>query len=440
MKSREYLKLAVPFTISTITQPLLGAVDTAVIGRLPDPSYIGGVAIGTVIFSTMYWLFGFLRVSTSGFSAQALGSRDEGQSLLALLRPALIALMIGITFLFMQNPIKNIAMEILKPDAGVQVHTLTYFNILIWSAPAVLLNYVFLGWLMGRRLVKASLFLQVFTNLLNIILDLIFVLYLKMEVAGVAYATLIAQLFSFVIGLYLVGKRIDRSLIKGISKEIFAKKVFKKIMAVNSDLMIRTICLLTVTNMFVAKGAAFGTDILAANAILFQVQYIMAYFFDGFANASSVLTGSAVGEKNRKEYKAILSISNKYTFGLQAMMAAVFYIFKSQILGAFTTLDTVIALGEEYHMWIVIFPFTIGIGLVYYGIFTGASYTKPIRNSMLISLLLFLTAYFVIIPSYDNHGLWLSFILFSLGRSIVLALYMRDFEELVFIEKTNEAG
>lgn len=440
MKIKEYLKLAIPFTISTITQPLLGAVDTAVIGRLEDPSYIGGVAVGTVIFSTMYWLFGFLRVSTSGYSAQALGSGDEGKGILALLRPAMIALIVSLTFLILQNPIKYLAMELIKPDADVQRHALTYFNILIWGAPAVLLNYVLLGWLMGRKLVKASMFLQIFTNVLNIVLDIVFVMYLKMGVAGVAYATLIAQLTSFIIGIYLVNKRIDYSLVKSIQREFFDRQVFKKIMAVNSDLMIRTICLLTVTNMFIAKGASLGTEILAANAVLFQIQYIIAYFFDGFGNASSVLTGSSVGENNLKNFKEILSISNKCTLGLQIIMSLVFYIFKDNIISTFTTIDTIIALGKEYHMWIVIFPFTIGIGLVYYGIFTGATYTKPIRNSMILSLILFFAAYFIIIPIYGNHGLWLSFILFSLGRSIFLALYIKDFENKIFIENINKAS
>ena len=195
LSHKNFLAIAIPFTLSTVTQPLLGAVDAAVVGRLESAAYIGGVAIGTVIFNTLYWLFGFLRVSTSGFSAQSLGTHNDDDRYFAYFRPVAVALMISAVFILLQYPIIHGAMAIYKPDPEVARHAVIYFNILIWGAPFVLIGYVNLGWLMGRKRVKETLFLQVSTNVINIILDILFVWVFKMEVAGVAWATLISQTY-----------------------------------------------------------------------------------------------------------------------------------------------------------------------------------------------------------------------------------------------------
>lgn len=433
MKHKEYLSLAIPFIISTVTQPLLGAVDTAVIGRLEHPSYIGGVAIGAVIFNTLYWLFGFLRVSTSGFSAQSLGSRHEKDSYYAYFRPVLIAIIISCLFIILQVFIRKTAMYIYNPEPDVVIHAITYFKILIWGSPCVLVGYVNLGWLMGRKYVKETLFLQVSTNVLNIILDIAFVMYLKMGISGVAYATLISQLYSFIIGNYIIFTKINMFKILNYKSELLDKLAIKKIIGVNADLMIRTVCLLIMTNMFIAKGTELGTVVLAANAVLYQIQYIISYIYDGLSNASSIFTGKCVGENNVKEYKEVLSISNVYTVILSIILSASMVLFKDHIISILTNLEDVISLCKEYIIWLEVFPFVIGIGMVYYGIFTGSTYTAPIRNSMVISLIVFIAVYFTAIPQYKNHGLWLAFILFSLTRSVVLFLYRKQLSNKVFI-------
>ncbi|PAB60137.1 MATE family efflux transporter [Anaeromicrobium sediminis] len=437
MNYKEYLSLAIPFIISTVTQPLLGAVDTAVIGRLEHPSYIGGVAIGAVIFNTLYWLFGFLRVSTSGFSAQSLGSQHEKDSYYAYFRPVLIALIISSVFIILQVFIRNIAMYIYNPEPDVVIHAITYFKILIWGAPCVLIGYVNLGWLMGRKYVKETLFLQVSTNVLNIILDIVFVMFLKMGIAGVAYATLISQFYGFIIGNYIISTKINMFKILNYKSELLDKVAIKKIMGVNADLMIRTVCLLIMTNMFIAKGTELGTVILAANAVLYQIQYIISYIYDGLSNASSIFAGKCVGENNVKEYKDVISISNVCTVVLSIILSAFIILFKDHIISIFTNLEDVISLCKEYVIWLAVFPFVIGIGMVYYGIFTGSTYTAPIRNSMVISLLVFITGYFTAIPEYKNHGLWLAFILFSLTRSVILFLYKKQLLNKVFIIENN---
>ena len=227
--------------------------------------------------------------------------------------------------------------------------------------------------------------------------------------------------------------------IKNHLAELFDKVVFKKIMGVNTDLMIRTICLLIVTNMFVAKGASLGTELLAANAVLFQLQYIVAYFFDGFANASSAFVGTAVGEKNAKLYSEVLAISTKATFVLAIIMAFMLYFFRENLIYMFTAIEGVIEGSLAYSIWLVVYPLVVGIGLVHYGIFSGATYTRPVRDSMLLSLGVFLVAYFLAVPSWGNHGLWFSFILFSLGRSLFLTIFIKDIGERVFFFRSGQA-
>lgn len=423
MKYREYLGIAIPFIISTVTQPILGAVDTAVIGRLGNSSYIGGVAIGTVIFNTIYWLFGFLRVSTSGFSAQSLGSNSEKDTFFAYLRPVMVAIIISFLFVILQKTILKGALNIYKPEDFVLESAVDYFNILIWGAPFVLIGYVNLGWIMGRKLIKETLFLQISTNIINIVLDLVFVMKLDLGVKGVAYATLIAQFYSFILGYIIISKRIDFKKILIYSKDLINKSEFKKIMGVNIDLMIRTTCLLIMTNMFVARGNKFGTDILAANAILFQIQYIFSYLFDGFANASSIFAGKAFGAKDYKAYKDTLKVSNVFTLGTAIFISLIMILFRKPIISSFTDINSVIEISNQYSIWLIIFPLVIGIGLVYYGIFSGISYTEPVRNSMIISLFFFLIVYYIFVPKFGNHGLWFAFIVFSLGRSVFLFLY-----------------
>jgi multidrug resistance protein, MATE family len=432
MTHRAYLSLAIPLIISTITTPLLGAVDTAVVGQLSDPAYIGGVAVGTIIFNTMYWLFGFLRVSTSGFAAQAHGAQDSKQCFLYLARPFLIALAIGIIFILFQWPIKHAALTLIHPDERVMIFADEYFSIRIWGAPFALANYVILGWLIGISRVKISLFLQVFMNLSNIVLDLLFVNILHQDVKGVATATFIAEVAAFLIGMYIVLKLSNLHLSAISNNELWNVGELKKMMAVNRDLFIRTICLLTVFNLFTARGASFGTEILAANAVLIQIHYMMAYVFDGFANASSILVGKAVGANDEALYKRTLSLSLQWAVISPLMIMLLYILFKDAIIPLFTKNQDVIELASSYSVWITIFPLAASFGLILYGVFTGATETAPIRNSMLISLVVYIVFLLVFIPVFHNHGLWLAFIIFSLGRSLFLAMYVPMLNRTLF--------
>jgi multidrug resistance protein, MATE family len=423
MNHRTYLTLAIPLTISTMTTPLLGAVDTAVVGQLSAPAYIAGVAVGTLIFNTLYWVFGFLRVSTSAFAAQANGASDPDQGVLALSRPFLLALIVGVLFILLQWPIEHTALLVISPDVDVSRFAVEYFRIRIWGAPFTLMNYVILGWLMGMAKIRESLCLQILTNVLNMLLAILFVHVFSFDVQGVATATLIAEVTAFILGLFIILKVSPFKWKMPSIQALIDTNSTKRMFNVNKDLFIRTICLLVVINMFTAKGASFGTEFLAANAVLFQIHYIMAYFFDGFANASSILVGKAVGSNDKELFKKTLTLSRQWSIITAVIIASLYALFQKQVVGLFTNLPDVIELSLTYGVWLIIYPFVACFGLVLYGVFTGATEIAPVRNSMIYAMIVYIIIQITATPIWHNHGLWLAFIIYTIGRSGFLVMY-----------------
>ena len=429
IRNTEYLKLALGFTLSTLTTPLLNSVDTAVVGNLSNPVFIGGVTLGGTIFNTIYWLFGFLRVSTSGYSAKAFGENNEKEEITVLIRPVLISLILGFLFVIFQKPILWGFIHFFDAGKEITKYIEIYFNILIWGAPFVFLNYTFLGWIMGRKEIKKCLILQLMTNIVNIFLDLYFVEVLGMDVAGVAVATLISQIMTTLLSIFIILRTFSlKKILHNINlKEIFDRSEMKKVGAVNSDLVIRTFCLLVATNLFLEKAAHNGKIILAANSILFQVQYLMSYIFDGFANASSVFSGIAAGEKNFRKLKWVMRKSIQFCVIISIFLSTAFVFGGKKLLLFYTKNEEVINTANQYKIWIIIFPLVVSFGLVIYGNFTGTTETAYIRNSMIQALIVFLIFYFAGTAIGQNHGLWLSFIVFSLARSVFLIRYIGKF-------------
>ncbi|WP_374140960.1 MATE family efflux transporter [Leptotrichia hongkongensis] len=429
IRNTEYLKLALGFTLSTLTTPLLNSVDTAVVGNLSNPVFIGGVTLGGTIFNTIYWLFGFLRVSTSGYSAKAFGENNEKEEITVLIRPVLISLILGFLFVIFQKAILWGFIHFFDAGKEITKYIEIYFNILIWGAPFVFLNYTFLGWIMGRKEIKKCLILQLMTNIVNIFLDLYFVEVLGMDVAGVAVATLISQIMTTLLSIFIILRTFSlKKILHNINlKEIFDRSEMKKVGAVNSDLVIRTICLLVATNLFLEKAAHNGKIILAANSILFQVQYLMSYIFDGFANASSVFSGIAAGEKNFRKLKWVMRKSIQFCVIISIFLSTAFVFGGKKLLLFYTKNEEVINTANQYKIWIIIFPLVVSFGLVIYGNFTGTTETAYIRNSMIQALIVFLIFYFAGTAINQNHGLWLSFIVFSLARSVFLIRYIGKF-------------
>ncbi|MBM7588239.1 MATE family multidrug resistance protein [Bacillus pakistanensis] len=421
---REYLVLAIPLIISGISTPILGAVDTAVVGRIPDPASIGGVSVGAVIFNTMYWLLGFLRVSTSGFTAQAGGANKQSEIILSFLRPMILAILFGFLFIVLQNPILAIALSLIGGSEAVSSFASTYFSIRIWGAPFILLNYVIIGWLIGMGKVRLALTIQIWMNVLNIILDLVFVLGLGMGIKGVAYATLIAEVSAVVLGAWLLYLT-NKERLAGIKLSmLLEKEPILKMMKMNRDLVLRTVCLLTMTVIFTSMGAGLGEVTLAANAILLQIHYIIAYLFGGFANASSILVGRAIGGANLFLYKRAFTLSALWGLASAIFLSLSVFIFGNSIIAFFTTIPEVKAVSENYLVWMLVFPILGFWGLQLEGIFSGATEAKSIRDSITLALIVFLIALWFFVPLYQNHGLWISFVVFSLSRSFFLSLFV----------------
>ncbi|XEC93097.1 MATE family efflux transporter [Paenibacillus tarimensis] len=429
---RQYLILAFPLIVSTLSTPILGAVDTAVIGRMSDPSYIGGVAVGALIFNTMYWLLGFLRVSTTGFTAQAHGANNEQEKAVSFLRPMFIAILFGLLFIAAQYPIMKLAALLLGTTDAVTEKASVYFYIRIWGAPFTLLNYVMIGWLMGMSKVRLSLAAQIFMNVLNITLDFLFVIGFGLGVAGVATATLISEISACVLGAWIIirTRQIKRSDIS--IGALLESSSLVKMLKTNRDLFLRTACLLTMTCIFTAKGASLGEVVLAANAILLQIHYLMAYLLSGFANASSIIVGRAIGGRNEPLYQRAFSLSAQWGVYAAIGLAICLLLFVGPFLSLFTTIDEVKSTASEYIVWMLLYPLAGFWGLQLEGIFSGATEARSIRDSIMTSLVIYLIAVWLFIPQFGNHGVWLSFILFSVSRSLFLWRYVPKLTRSLF--------
>lgn len=423
---KEFLVLTVPFMISTATQPLLGAVNTAIMGHLSDAAYIAAVALGVILFNSMYWLFGFLRVATTGFSAQALGKGDREAVSLALYRPALLAAGISIFCILIYMVLFPAYATFMKAEGRVFFFLKQYCDVLIWGAPFVLGNYVILGWLMGQMLVRLTLWMQISMNVLNMILSFVFVFYGGWGVAGVAWGTLLAQMYGFVVGLFIlacVKERLARSAV--IIRRVFHGKALLQIMKVNGDLMIRTVCLLTINNLFANTGSAMGTTILAANAVLLEIIFIMAYFFDGIANGVSVFSGRAKGEGNILLWKDTIHIGLICAGGMALLWEVVLSIGGSALIGAMTNVVSVKILSLEYQWALQAYPLCAAIGLVLYGMYTGCGETTWVRNMMVVAVLVFAVGDWQLTRYWGNTGLWLTYVGTYFLESVLLVAFLR---------------
>lgn len=426
IKDSDYIKILIPFVLSTMTQPLLGAVDTAVAGRLNDPAYIAGVSVGSVVFNTIYWIFGFLRVNTTSLSAIALGSGKKEDRAFAFFQPLFIALTIAFIILLLQKIIILYCKNAFDLETKAFDSLNIYYNILIWGAPFLLSNYVMLGWLMGQRKIKASLTMQITGNVLNMILDIILALILNMEVFGIALATLISQIVSFLIGLLFVIKygnfgKINLKKLKEIGN--FSK--IKDSLYSNLYLMLRTVCLIIQINIFTAKSSSLGTIAISSNSILLQIQSVISYMFDGIANTSSVYSGKSFGAKDLNLLKGTIIKNIKYSFIFIIILTSIYLIFNKNFINLFTDNLEVLNYSYKYYFWVALYPVVSAVGLTFYGIFTGASFNKPVFISTFLSLCLFLAVLFLTFDKFKNNGLWISLLAFYFGRSVFLIPFVK---------------
>ena len=417
--NKQILSLAIPNTISNLSVPMLSAVDTALMGRLENEQYLGAIAIGGIIFSFVYWGFGFLRMGVTGLTAQAYGAKDAKESTLILKRAAIVGLLIGLLLIVVQPLIAALSFYLM--DAGAEVEQLarSYFHIRIYAAPATLTLHVFHGWFLGMQNAKYPMFLAIVVNLLNLVLNLVFVKVLMMTSDGVALGTVIAQYFGLLctVGLFLRKYRHlwDGWHLKGVLNLPALKRFFR----ISGDIFIRTLSVLFCHAFFTSKAAALSDTALAINTILLQFIHILAYGIDGFAFAVESLVGRYKGAREITNLKRSVRYSFWWVLLLSAGFSLVFGLLGTKLLYFFTNKTDLLIGARPYLIWIAIAPPINSVAYIWDGVFIGATASTPMRNSMLASTVVFLFAY-VLLKGLGNHGLWLALTLFSIARGATL--------------------
>ena len=409
--------------IANISTPLLGLVDTAVMGHLDNANFLAAVAIAGLIFNFLFWGFGFLRMGTSGLSAQAFGANDSLELKAVLFRAILLALIISLFILLCQQPIATFSFYLINSHDNIETLAQQYFYIRIWSAPATLCQYVILGWFLGRQNTKSPLFIVLTTNLCNISLDLLFVVHYSMNTEGVALASVLAEYTGLIVGVLLLIRNMP-SCTRSLSwSMLFQLNKITAMLLINSHLFIRTLCLIFTFSFFTVQGEKFGSIILAANAVLMNFQTFMAYALDGFAHAAEALTGRAIGAKNIVLFRQSLKTTGLWSLLLALLFSMVFSYAGQDIINALTHLTEVRNHAYEYLPWLIALPLISFASFLMDGVFIGATLSRQMRDSILFSLfIVFLPAWYYTQPM-GNHGLWLSLTLFMLTRSLVMLIY-----------------
>ncbi len=416
---RAILGIAVPIMLSNVSTPLLGAVDTAVVGQIPGPAHIGAVAVGSLVFTFVFWAFGFLRMGTTGLTAQALGAQDAEEMVAALGRALLVALVAGAGMLVLQWPIREAAFAVLDASASVEGLGRGYFDIRIWAAPATLANYALLGWFIGLGRTDIALVLQLLLNLTNIVLDLWFVLGLGWGVPGVAAGTVLAEVLAAAVGVALALRHARGMGARWQTRRLLAPAQLRRTIIVNRDIMVRSLALIFVFVWFMAQGAAQGDVRLAANAVLMQFISIGAYFLDGLAFAAEALVGRAVGAMRRAALATAAIRTSLWAGAVAALLALALLLFGPMLIDVLSIEPAVRAAARTYLPWAIGAPLLGVWAFQLDGIFIGATRTAEMRNAMLLSTAVFLLAWWLLQP-WENHGLWAALYVNYVARTVTL--------------------
>ena len=417
---RAVWRLSVPIILSNISVPLLGAVDTAVVGHLPEPHHLGAVALGSMVFNFIYWGFGFLRMGTAGLTAQAHGAGNADEVRAAVVRALIVAGAIAFVTLAGQTLIVAVVFDLVEASADVEDSARTYVLTRIWGAPAALSIYVILGWFLGLQNTRATLYVQLWMNGLNIVLDVLFVVGFGWGVFGVALATVIAEFAGLALALWLM-----REALRGIAgrldwDRVRSRRRMRMTLGLNADIFVRTVCLVFAFAYFTAQGARLGDVVLAANAVLMNFQIFMAHGLDGFAHAAQAMVGRAVGAADRAELRAAIRVSSFWAIVTAGALVLAYAVAGEGIVALLTGIEEVRSAAGDYLVWSVAMPALSVAAFQLDGIFLGATLGRQMRNMMIVSVAVYLVLCAVVIPLWGNHGLWFAFAAFMALRGITL--------------------
>ncbi|QIZ78397.1 MATE family efflux transporter DinF [Ferrimonas lipolytica] len=413
------LALALPMIFSNVTTPLLGLVDTAVIGHLSEVYYLGGVAVGAMIITLLFWLLGFLRMATTGLVAQGYGKQDWPQQLAVLWQGLCCALTLATLLLLVQTPLLEMALWLIGGSVEVQHYALEYAQIRIWGAPAALMNLVLLGFLLGRQQAKAAMWLLVCANSFNIVLDLWLVIGFEWGVTGAAAATVIADYCALALALFLSWRQIP---INYRHLALLNLNGIGKLIALNRDIFLRSLCLQLCIAFVTAQGARMGDSIVAANSVLMNFTLLIAYALDGFAYSAEAQVGQAIGADDKPEAQRVVSLCWVWSGVTAVAFSGVFLCAGDNLIGLLTDLPSVQSNAQQYLPWLVLYPLVSFTCFLFDGVYIGAAKGRAMRNSMLLSASGFFLFWWLT-QSWHNHGLWFAFCGFAVLRSITLIVY-----------------
>ncbi len=427
------LQLAVPSIISNITVPLLGLVDVAIVGHIGDAAYIGAIAVGSMLFNVVYWLFGFLRMGTSGMTSQALGRRDLAEVMRLLVRSLTIGVVIGLLFVVLQHLVIGCGLWAMSPEADVMELARRYCRVCIWGAPAVLGLYGFTGWYIGMQNTRIPMAVSLIQNVVNIVASLMLVFYGRMTVEGVALGTVIAQWWGFLMAVLFFRLHYRRLGNYDFRSNLFAAEPLRRFFSLNKDIFLRTVCLVAVNLFFTAAGSREGTLVLAVNTLLMTLFTLFSYFMDGFAYAAEALVGKYYGAGNRETFRRVVRCVLLDGTVVAVAFTLLYIIGGDRFLGLLTSDGRVVAASGSYFWWAVLIPLSGMAAFVFDGIFVGITRSKSMFLSTVIASAVFFVLYLLLHPMMGNHALWLAFLIYLIVRGAVLSyIYL----EKLHIQKT----
>ena len=415
--------MAWPIIIGNVTVPLLGAVDTAVVGHLPEPYYIGAVAIGAMLFNFIYHLFNCLRMGTTGPTAQARGAGNTAEVRAMIGRALLLAGAIGGIIVVLQLPIITAAFSIIKASAQVEHYAREYFLIRVWAMPAVLGSYAIIGWFYGLRNVRTPLVIQVFVNCLNIVLALLFVFAFKWGVPGVAAASLIAEYAGLLLGLYSVWRTLRELPGDGKRARLFDPVQLLRMVSINGDIVLRTICVVSVLGFFMAKSAELGDVQLAANQVLHHFLVFTSFALDGVAHAAEAILGESVGRRDRAAFLHDRRVVFLWSGVVGLINILIYAVAGHAIIALMTSIPEVRAAAASYLWWPVLMPLASVWAYTYDGVYLAATRTRIMRNTVIASFAIFLILLYTLMPLIGNAGLWIAVGGFLVGRGVLLHVF-----------------